>query len=103
VRLAFVLDNFSADLTTKTDPRIGEWAAANNVELAYVPFHASWMNRIEAQFTGLRYFGARRHRPPRPRHPRAHDPPLHSVAKPQRPRPPSTPRRQQGKRCLIRH
>jgi transposase len=56
VRLAFVLDNFSPHLTTKTDPRVGEWAAANNVELAYVPFYASWMNRIEAQFTGLRYF-----------------------------------------------
>src|SRR3954464_6713768 len=56
VRLAFVLDNFSPHLTTKTDPRVGEWAAENNVELAYVPFYASWMNRIEAQFTGLRYF-----------------------------------------------
>jgi hypothetical protein len=22
----------------------------------YVPFNASWLNRIEAQFTGLRYF-----------------------------------------------
>lgn len=56
VRLAFVLDNFSPHLTTKTDSRVGDWAAASNVELAYVPFYASWMNRIEAQFTGLRYF-----------------------------------------------
>jgi transposase len=56
IRLAFVLDNFSPHLTTKTDSRVGDWAAANNVELAYVPFYASWMNRIEAQFTGLRYF-----------------------------------------------
>jgi transposase len=56
VRLAFVLDNFSPHLSTKTDSRVGDWAAANNVELAYVPFYASWMNRIEAQFTGLRYF-----------------------------------------------
>jgi hypothetical protein len=55
VRLAFVLDNFSPHLTTETDSRVGESAAAN-VELAYVPFYASWMNRIEAQFTGLRYF-----------------------------------------------
>ncbi|HSH60279.1 MAG TPA: hypothetical protein VK988_11700 [Acidimicrobiales bacterium] len=23
---------------------------------AYVPFYASWLNRIEAQFTALRYF-----------------------------------------------
>jgi transposase len=56
VRLAFVLDNFSPHLSTKTDSRVGDWAAANNVELAYVPFYASWLNRIEAQFTGLRYF-----------------------------------------------
>lgn len=56
IRLAFVLDNFSPHLSTKTDSRVGHWAAANNVELAYVPFYASWMNRIEAQFTGLRYF-----------------------------------------------
>ena len=51
-----MLDNFSAHLTTKTDSRVGDWAAAHNVELAYVPFYASWMNRIEAQFTGLRLF-----------------------------------------------
>ena len=56
VRIAIVLDNFSPHLSTKTDPRVGEWAAANNVELAYVPFNASWLNRIEAQFTALRYF-----------------------------------------------
>ena len=29
---------------------------ANNVEFAYVPYYGSWLNRIEAQFTGLRYF-----------------------------------------------
>jgi hypothetical protein len=56
VRLALVLDNFSPHLTTKTDRRVGDWALDNNVELAYVPFYASWLNRIEAQFTGLRYF-----------------------------------------------
>ena len=56
VRIAIVLDNFSPHLSTKKDPRVGEWAAANNVELAYVPFYASWLNRIEAQFTALRYF-----------------------------------------------
>ena len=27
-----------------------------HVELAYVPTNASWLNRIEAQFTALRYF-----------------------------------------------
>ena len=56
VRIAIVLDNFSPHLSTKKDCRVGEWAAANNVELAYVPFYASWLNRIEAQFTALRYF-----------------------------------------------
>jgi transposase len=52
IRLHFVLDNFS--------PHKGEqvraWAATNNVELAYTPFYASWLNRIEAQFRALRYF-----------------------------------------------
>ena len=56
VRIAIVLDNFSPHLSTKTDQRVGEWAAANNVELAYVPFYGSWLNRIEAPFTALRYF-----------------------------------------------
>jgi hypothetical protein len=56
VRIAIVLDNFSPHLSTKTDDRVGAWAAANNVELAYVPFYGSWLNRIEAQFTALRYF-----------------------------------------------
>jgi transposase len=52
LRHAFVLDNFP--------PHKGEdvraWAADNNVELAYTPHYASWLNRIEPQFKGLRYF-----------------------------------------------
>jgi transposase len=56
VRIAIVLDNFSPHLSTKKDQRVSEWAAANNVELAYVPTNASWLNRIECQFTALRYF-----------------------------------------------
>ena len=56
VRIAIVLDNFSPHLSTKNDTRVGDWAAAHNVELAYTPFYASWLNRIEAQFTALRYF-----------------------------------------------
>jgi transposase len=56
VRIAIVLDNFSPHLSTKKDARVGDWAAANNVELAYTPCYASWLNRIEAQFTALRYF-----------------------------------------------
>ena len=56
VRIAIVLDNFSPHLSTKCDTRVGDWAEANNVELAYVPTNASWLNRIEAQFQALRYF-----------------------------------------------
>jgi len=56
VRLAIVLDNWSPHRSTKRDTTVGDWAAANNVELAYTPHYASWLNRIEAQFTALRYF-----------------------------------------------
>ena len=56
VRIAIVLDNFSPHLSTATDSRVGDWAKANNVEFAYVPFYGSWLNRIEAQFTALRSF-----------------------------------------------
>jgi len=56
VRIAIVMDNFSPHLSTTKDTRVGDWAAANNVELAYVPTNASWLNRIEAQFQALRYF-----------------------------------------------
>ena len=56
MRLGVVLDNFSPHLSTRTDRRVADWAAANNVELAYVPTNASWLNRIEAQFHALRYF-----------------------------------------------
>jgi transposase len=56
VRIAIVLDNFSPHLSTKRDARVGEWADANNVELAYVPTNASFLNRIECHFAALRYF-----------------------------------------------
>jgi transposase len=56
VRIAIVMDNFSPHLSTKKDSRVGVWAAANNVELAYVPTNASFLNRIECHFTALRYF-----------------------------------------------
>lgn len=56
MRIAIILDNFSPHRSTRTDSRVGDWATANNVEFAYVPFYGSWLNRIEAQFTGLRYF-----------------------------------------------
>jgi transposase len=56
VRIAIICDNFSPHLTTRKDKRVGAWAAANNVEIAYTPTNCSWLNRIEAQFTALRYF-----------------------------------------------
>ncbi|MDE3087722.1 MAG: transposase [Acidobacteriota bacterium] len=56
VRIAIVLDNWSPHRSTKKDTTVGDWAEANNVELAYTPHYASWLNRIEAQFTALRYF-----------------------------------------------
>ncbi len=52
VRIAIVLDNFSPHVSSD----IRTWAAEHNVELAFVPFYASWLNRIEAQFQALRYF-----------------------------------------------
>ena len=55
-RIAIICDNFSPHLTTARDTRVGDWAAASNVEIAYTPTNSSWLNRIEAQFTALRYF-----------------------------------------------
>jgi transposase len=56
VRIAIICDNFSPHLTTRKDKRVGMRAAANNAEIAYTPTNSSWLNRIEAQFTALRYF-----------------------------------------------
>ncbi|UAK34347.1 IS630 family transposase [Nocardia gipuzkoensis] len=56
VRMAIVCDNFSPHLTTKKCQRVAQWAEENNVEIAYTPTNSSWLNRIEAQFTALRYF-----------------------------------------------
>ncbi|MCX4507979.1 hypothetical protein OOK53_36580 [Streptomyces anulatus] len=56
MRIAIDSDNFSPHLTTKKCQRVGTWAATNNVEMAYTPTNSSWLNRIEAQFTALRYF-----------------------------------------------
>jgi transposase len=55
-RIAIICDNFSPHLTTAKDKRVGTWAKANNTEIAYTPTNSSWLNRVEAQFTALRYF-----------------------------------------------
>jgi hypothetical protein len=44
------------ELGEDKDARVGDWAKAGNVEIAYTPTNSSWLNRIEAQFTALRYF-----------------------------------------------
>jgi transposase len=56
IPIAIVCDNFSPHLSTNKCQRVSDWAAANNVEIAYTPTNSSWLNRIEAQFTALRYF-----------------------------------------------
>ena len=56
VRIAIICDNYSPHLATSKDTRVGDWAKANNAEIAYTPTNSSWLNRIEAQFTALRYF-----------------------------------------------
>jgi hypothetical protein len=50
------LRQLSPHLSTAKDGRAGDWAAGNNVEIAYTPTNSSWLNRIEAQFAALRYF-----------------------------------------------
>src|SRR5512142_2506788 len=56
VRIAIICDNFSPHLTTRRDARVGTWASANTVQLAYTPPNSAGLNRTEAQFTALRYF-----------------------------------------------
>jgi transposase len=56
IRIAIICDNYSPHLSTKVDTSVGDWAHTNNVEIAYTPTNSSWLNRIEAQFTALRYF-----------------------------------------------
>jgi transposase len=55
-RIVIICDNFSPHLSTAKDARVGTWAKASNAEIAYTPTNSSWLNRIEAQFTALRYF-----------------------------------------------
>ena len=43
-------------LTTRTDTRGRDLGRGEHVEIGYTPTNSSWLNRIEAQFTALRYF-----------------------------------------------
>ncbi len=53
-----------------------------------MPFYASWLNRIEAQFTALRYFALDGTDHASHTEQASHDPPLHRLAKPPHHRPP---------------
>ncbi len=52
IRLYLILDNFSPHKRAE----VREWAVEANVELVFTPTYASWLNRIEAIFSGVRYF-----------------------------------------------
>ena len=52
VRLHVVLDNFGPHKKKE----VRQWVDANNVRLVFTPTYASWLNRIEPLFAGVRYF-----------------------------------------------
>jgi transposase len=51
-RLYLVVDNYSPHRRRE----VGEWCDDNDVELVFLPTYSSWLNRIEPEFTALRYF-----------------------------------------------
>jgi hypothetical protein len=51
-KLYVVLDNFSPH----KHPNVRAWAAANDIELVFLPAYGSWLNWIESEFAALRYF-----------------------------------------------
>lgn len=51
-KLYVVLDNFS----THKKKEVLEYAADNDIELVFTPTNASWLNRIECEFTAVRKF-----------------------------------------------
>jgi hypothetical protein len=42
--------------TQQRAPAVRAWAAANDVELVFLPTYPSWLNWIEAEFAALRQF-----------------------------------------------
>jgi transposase len=52
MHLYVILDNFSPHLRRD----IKSWVERNRIHLVYTATNASWMNRIEAEFTPLRKF-----------------------------------------------
>lgn len=51
-RLCIVLDNYSPHLKQE----VLSWAKSHNVRFYFTPTNASWLNRIECQFTALKKF-----------------------------------------------
>jgi len=51
-KLYVIVDNFSPH----RHPSVRTWAGEHDVELVFLPTHASWLNWIEAEFAALRYF-----------------------------------------------
>lgn len=51
-KLYVVVDNFSPHKHAE----VRTWAAANDVELVFLPTYGSWLNWIESEFAALRYF-----------------------------------------------
>lgn len=50
-KLYVIMDNFSPH----HHPEVTGWAAANDVELVFLPTYASWLNWIESEFAAVRY------------------------------------------------
>ncbi len=46
------MDNYSTHLTAE----VVSWAVTHKVRFYFTPTNASWLNRIESQFTALRKF-----------------------------------------------
>ena len=55
-RIAIICDNFSPPPEHRQGQPGRRLGRRSNIEIAYTPTNASWLNRIEAQFTALRYF-----------------------------------------------
>ena len=80
-RLYLVLDNFSPHKRRE----VTDWAADHNVELVFTPTYASWLNRIEAIFSGVRYFALANSDYPDHEHSRRGDLGVRRVAQPASP------------------
>ena len=52
IKLYLILDNFSPHKKRE----VVDWASTANMEFVFTPTYASWLNRIEALFSGVRYF-----------------------------------------------